>query len=82
MKGLVTVVCLSLLAISTPQKVNAADDHIRVRLGLSTVSGLAGLEYQKDKIAVDLGWFTPLDAGDESKTRLVLGARYFLSPSR
>ena len=74
-----------------PPEISAgADDHIRLRVGGSTVSGLVGLRQQKSNIAVDIAMFTPSEdqvdffggGGVEidTKTRWVVGARYFVVP--
>ena len=64
-----------------------------MRAGLSYVSGLVGLEYQKANIAVSLGLLGPLSFPDvdysayelgilsiDDEMRLSVAARYFLSP--
>ena len=87
MKIFVSLVCLACLAISMPQEASAeGDDHIRLRVGVSTISGLLGVEYQKSNIAVDLGWFTPTEEVEvgtmkaDALTRIAVGARYFMKP--
>ena len=89
MRSLLMSICVSLLAVNMPQELSAADDHIRLKAGVSVLTGVIGLEYQKDKIAVDLGWLPPSDTElaalgttykSESQTRLALGARYYMSP--
>ena len=71
------------LLLSMPSQADA-QDHIRARLGISTVSGLVGLEYQKDNYALDLGFLPPVDtataAVPDDKPRIAIGARYLMAP--
>ena len=83
MKKFIGLLSVFGLIAGMPIKSHAqADDHIRLRVGLSYVSGLVGLEYQKNNIAASVGWTTPLKSpsGGDSLQRLFLGARYFQSP--
>ena len=86
MKSFVWVVIVALFACFQPIDAQAMD-HIRVRGGLSTISGFIGLEYQKNKIAIDVGWLgtntPPAGAGEvklDPVQMLNLGIRYFHSP--
>ena len=56
MKSFFGAVILALFTCFQPIDAQAKD-HIRLRGGISTISGLIGLEYQKNKIAIDVGWF-------------------------
>jgi hypothetical protein len=59
-----------------------AQDNIRLRAGLSTISGIVGLEVQNGSQAASLGWLPALGASEdfnETKPRLAIGARHFLS---
>ena len=49
------------------------------RLGLSNVSGFAGVEYKTDKIAVGVGW-SPLVADNETRQAAAISLRYFFLP--
>ena len=70
-----------LLALPMP---SGAQDNIRVRAGLSSLSGMVGLEVQNGSQAASLGWLPALGSNEdyydgETKLRLAIGARYFLS---
>jgi len=81
MKTFLSVAGVCCLLLSVPSQVDG-QDHIRARLGISTVSGVLGLEYQKDNFALDLGFLPPVDTGllDEDKPRIAIGARYLMAP--
>ena len=81
MKTFLSVTGVCCLLLSVPSQVDG-QDHIRARLGISTVSGVLGLEYQKDNFALDLGFLPPVDTGlfDEDKPRIAIGARYLMAP--
>ena len=74
-----------------PPEISAeADEHVRLRVGGSTIRGQVGLRQQKSNIADDIAMFTPSEdqvdffrgGGVEidAKTRWVVGARYFVVP--
>ena len=81
MKKFISMMGVCCLLFSMPSQADA-QDHIRARLGISTVSGLVGLEYQKDNYALDLGFLPPVDTGifDDDKPRIAIGARYLMAP--
>ena len=85
MKSFLWLVIVALFACFQPIDAQAMD-HIRVRGGLSTISGFIGLEYQKNKIAIDVGWMGTNDPGIDSGVKLDppqmlnIGIRYFHSP--
>ena len=83
----VSIVLFSVL-MGSPEK-SEAQDHIRARLGFSTVSGLVGLEYQKGSTVFGIGLWRPISAdgvtdinGEEldDLSSISIGARYFLEP--
>ena len=69
------------LLLSMPSQADA-QDHIKARLGISTVSGIVGLEYQKDNFALDLGFLPAVSTApfDDDKPRIAIGTRYLMAP--
>ena len=81
MKSFLGVIGVCCIFFSVPSKVDG-QDHIRARLGVSTVSGVLGLEYQKNNLALDLGFLPPVDTElyDDDKPRIAIGVRYLMAP--
>jgi len=82
-KKFISLMGVCCLLLGVPSQVDA-QDHIRARLGISTISGLVGLEYQKNNFALDLGFLPAVDtaASDvpDDKPRIAIGARYLMAP--
>ena len=81
MKNLLSFMGVCCVLLSTPSKADG-QDRIRARLGLSTVSGLVALEYQKNNFALNLGFLPAVDTGPfhDDKLRIAIGTRYFMAP--
>ena len=77
MKKIIGLMGVCWFLLNAPSQVEA-QDHIRLRLGFSRISGVAGLEYQRNNAALDLGYL-----GKESDTppQITIGVRYFLDPT-
>ena len=73
MKSLLGVVILAAFAGFQPLEAQAKD-NIRLRAGFSTISGFIGLEYQKNKIAIDVGWLGSNDPGEVASEEVKIDA--------
>jgi len=76
MKSIFILACIGVVLLCTSTE---SDAQIRARLGLSSISGLVGVEYQADKIGVGVGWL-PLVADNETKQTVTIGSRYYFQP--
>ena len=76
MKKMIGLMGVCWLLLNAPSQVEA-QDHIRLRLGASQISGASGLEYQRNNAALDLGYF----GKERDKPRITVGVRYFLDPT-
>ena len=79
MRKLSVFLTLCVLSLAMPTK-SDAQNQFSLRLGLSTLSGFAGGEYQMGNVSLMGGWFGSQDTGEESGTCLVGGVRYSLKP--
>jgi len=81
LKTIIGVMGVCWILVNVPSQVEA-QDHIRLRLGASPISGFYGLEYQRNNTALDLGYFGSDNFGsDKGRPRITIGARYFLDPT-
>jgi len=76
LKKMIGLMGVCWLLLNAPSQVEA-QDHIRLRLGASQISGVSGLEYQRNNAALDLGYF----GKERDKPRITIGVRYFLDPT-
>ena len=76
MKTIIGLMGVCWILVNAPSQVEA-QDHIRLRLGASPISGFYGLEYQRNNTALDLGYAD----SEDGKPRITIGARYFLDPT-
>ena len=81
MKNLLSLIGVCCLLLSAPSQADG-QDRIRARLGLSTVSGLVALEYQKNNFALNLGFLPAVSTApfDDDKPRIAIGTRYLMAP--
>ena len=77
MRSFLVLACMGVMLFCAPTESDA--NTATARLGVSNVSGFAGVEYQMDKIAVGVGW-SPLVADNETKQGAAISLRYFFQP--
>ena len=74
---------ICVLSLTMPTR-SDAQNQVSLRLGLSTISGLVGVEYQMGQVSLMGGWFGSnegyVDDELETKPCLVAGVRYAFKP--